>query len=133
MVIRRTFLILIFVCLGVISCGQLKGKRFCVAGFGQCEFEAAESSDSSSSTSSLSLAASAAYVTLNNTVTFTASGGTSPYTYSLVNSGIGTLDSTGVYTAPGTLTTSPTTITVKVVDSSAEQTAAYASVVVQIE
>lgn len=58
----------------------------------------------------LSLSQSYTAVGANSTVSFLATGGSSPYTYSVVAGGAGgSIDATtGVYTAPVTLPTSPT-------------------------
>ncbi len=64
-------------------------------------------------TSGLSISPASTTLAVNNTITFTGSSGSSPYTYSVV-SGTGTINSsTGVYTAPA----SSGSATVRVTDS----------------
>ena len=64
-------------------------------------------------TSAMSISPASITLAVNNTTTFTVSGGTGPYTYSTV-SGTGTINSsTGVYTAPA----SSGSATVRVTDS----------------
>lgn len=115
--------------LGIAACGIVpKGTPVCVAGFGQCDFQ-----DTNTSVQSLTLTVSSSTVSINNTVTFKATGGTAPYTYSINSGGIGSINSsTGVYTAPTTtLTTSPTTITVTVTDSESPAATKSLSLTVQ--
>lgn len=60
----------------------------------------------------LAISPSSKTMAINNTFTFGATGGVSPYSYSLV-SGVGSIDASGVYTAPN----STGTATVRVTDS----------------
>jgi hypothetical protein len=78
--------------------------------------------------SALSLSASATSVGLSGTITFTASGGTPPYTYSVFSpsSGAGTINSSGTYTAPSSVsTTSGQEVEIEVVDSAGASATEY--------
>ncbi|HTL12110.1 MAG TPA: hypothetical protein VL588_06460, partial [Bdellovibrionota bacterium] len=59
----------------------------------------AHTSNSSQSGATLALSPATADIAVNNTVALTATGGTSPYTYSVLSGG-GSVDTSGVYTAP---------------------------------
>ena len=83
---------------------------------------------------SLSLSSTLTAVATGITSSFLASGGTTPYTYSVLTGGAGgTIDaSTGVYTAPSTMGTTPQTLydTILVTDSSAKPLTAIAQILV---
>jgi len=89
-------------------------------------------SDSDSETSSgdvtvsiLAISPSTKTITVNDTYTFAASGGTSPYTFAL-DSGAGSITTAGVYTAPSYASTA----VIKVTDSSDDPETAYAAITI---
>lgn len=82
---------------------------------------------------SLSIAQTLTAVAPNITSSFQAAGGTAPYTYSVRPNGAGgTIDSTGLYTAPNSFGTTPQSLidTIQVVDSSVPALQVIATILV---
>ena len=107
---RKSFFVLFVFCLGVMSAG-------CNSNSGT---DTSTASTSSTSSSALSLSVSSSTVSPSTTVTLTASGGTSPYTYSIYSGG-GSISGNS-YTASSTL---GATGTLKVKDANGSIAYAY--------
>jgi hypothetical protein len=93
---------------------------------------AAPATNSSSSTTSLTISPSSKSVSFGSSATFTASGGTSPYSWALSTTSYGTLStssgSSTTFTATSTTSTSSKTITLTVTDSASDTASATITV-----